>query len=162
MIPIKPVAIAIHPISRTAIEHALKPVTEPLPALSVSEFSYSEKLESAVERAGVATENIASNGLRDQLGLRLARGDLAVIAQAIPAWRADDLPRIRQLNDWVLQTRETSELRAQAEQMGRSLVEWLRNHENAHGPHRGLRFFPRCWRFFPRNMKPSIPDCSAH
>jgi len=42
------------------------------------------------------------------------------------AWRAGDGERIAQLNDWVLQTRETAELRQQSEQMGRSLVEWLR------------------------------------
>ena len=99
------------------------------PALPVGGFSYSEGLETAVERAGVATESIASDWLSDQLHLSLARGDLPVIAQAIPAWRADAFDRIKQLNDWVLQTRETSELRAQTEQMGRSLVEWLRNHD---------------------------------
>jgi urease accessory protein len=65
------------------------------------------------------------------LHLSLARGDLPVVAQAIPAWRAGDMARIRNLNDWVLQTRETSEMRAQAEQMGRSLLEWLRNHDGA-------------------------------
>ena len=120
----------------------MKPVTEPLPAASllqliwlaspalpVGGFSYSEGLETAVERAGVATESIAIDWLSDQLGLGVARSDLPVIAQAVAAWRADDLLRIRQLNDWVLQTRETSELRAQTEQMGRSLVEWLRNHD---------------------------------
>ena len=105
------------------------------PALPVGGFSYSEGLEVAVERAGVATESIASDWLKDQLHLTLARGDLAVIAQAIPAWRANQLSRIRQLNDWVLQTRETSELRAQAEQMGRSLLEWLRNHDGADAEH---------------------------
>ena len=31
----------------------------------------------------------------------------------------------------MLQTRESSELRAQTEQMGRSLIEWLRNHTTA-------------------------------
>ena len=31
----------------------------------------------------------------------------------------------------MLQTRESSELRAQTEQMGRSLLEWLRNHTTA-------------------------------
>ena len=35
----------------------------------------------------------------------------------------------------MLQTRETSELRAQTEQMTRSLVEWLRNHEHASMAH---------------------------
>ena len=32
---------------------------------------------------------------------------------------------------WVLQTRESSEFKAQTEQMGRSLLEWLRNHTTA-------------------------------
>ena len=105
------------------------------PALPVGGFSYSEVLEVAVERAGVATESIASDWLNDQLHLTLARGDLAVIAQAIPAWRNADLPRIQQLNDWVLQTRESSELRLQAEQMGRSLLDWLRNHDGANASH---------------------------
>lgn len=105
------------------------------PALPVGGFSYSEVLESAVDRAGVATESIASDWLADQLHLTLARGDLAVIAQAIPAWRSDDLSRIKQLNDWVLQTRESSELRLQAEQMGRSLLDWLRNHDGANAAH---------------------------
>ncbi len=101
------------------------------PALPVGGFSYSEGLEIAVERAGIITESAASDWLADQLQLALARCDLAVIAQAIPAWRDADLIRIAQLNAWVLQTRETSELRAQTEQMGRSLLEWLRNHEGA-------------------------------
>ena len=104
------------------------------PALPVGGFSYSEGLEMAVERAGVATESIASSWLSNQLHLTLARGDLAVIAQAIPAWRLGTpagLERVKQLNDWVLQTRETGEMRAQTEQMGRSLLEWLRNHDGA-------------------------------
>ncbi len=105
------------------------------PALPVGGFSYSEGLEMAVERAGVTTEGTASDWLADQLHLSLTRADLAVIAQAIPAWRRADLPRLEQLNAWLLQTRETSELRAQAEQMGRSLLEWLRNHDGASASH---------------------------
>ncbi len=105
------------------------------PALPVGGFSYSEGLETAMERAQPATEMIASDWLTDQLQISLARGDLAVIAQAIPAWRSGDLPRVQQLNAWVLQTRETSELRAQAEQMGRSLLDWLRNHDGANAAH---------------------------
>ena len=105
------------------------------PALPVGGFSYSEGLETAMDRAQPATEMIASDWLTDQLQISLARGDLAVMAQAISAWRAGDLPRVRQLNAWVLQTRETSELRAQAEQMGRSLLDWLRNHDGANAAH---------------------------
>jgi urease accessory protein len=97
------------------------------PALPVGGFSYSEGLESAVDSGRVTTEAEAAAWLRDQLHLAVARSDLAVVARAVPAWQRHDLARVRELNDWVLQTRETSELRLQAEQMGRSLVEWLRN-----------------------------------
>lgn len=98
------------------------------PTLPVGGFSYSECLETAVDTALVATEIEASNWLVEQLHSSLARADLAVLAQAIPAWTAHDTPRISQLNAWVLQTRESSELRAQTEQMGRSLLQWLRHH----------------------------------
>ncbi len=101
------------------------------PALPVGGFSYSECLESAVDKEFVATEKEASCWLMDQLELSLARSDLAVLAQAIPAWHLADNGRIAALNAWVLQTRESSELRAQTEQMGRSLLEWLRNHTTA-------------------------------
>lgn len=101
------------------------------PALPIGGFSYSECLEAAVDSARVATESGASEWLVDQLHLSLARGDLAVVAQAIAAWQRGDHLRIAELNTWVLQTRESSELRAQAEQMGRSLLEWLRNHTTA-------------------------------
>ena len=101
------------------------------PALPIGGFSYSECLESAVDKGVAATESGAQAWLLDQLHLSLARADLAVVAQAIPAWQAADDPRIAALNAWVLQTRETSELRQQTEQMGRSLLEWLRNHTTA-------------------------------
>src|SRR5690606_3516590 len=97
------------------------------PALPVGGFSYSEGLEAAVESGRVTRETEAASWLRDQLHLSLARCDLAVLARAIGAWQRHDLPRIAELNAWVTQTRETSELRLQTEQMGRSLVEWLRN-----------------------------------
>lgn len=96
------------------------------PALPVGGFSYSEGLEAAVDSGRVTGEADAAAWLRDQLHLAVARSDLAVVARAVPAWQRHDLARVRELNDWVLQTRETSELRLQTEQMGRSLVEWLR------------------------------------
>ncbi|MFZ3221239.1 MAG: urease accessory UreF family protein [Rhodoferax sp.] len=101
------------------------------PALPIGGFSYSECLEAAVDTARVATESEAQAWLLDQLHLGLARSELAVVAHAIAAWREADTPRITELNAWVLQTRESAELRAQTEQMGRSLLEWLRNHTTA-------------------------------
>ena len=96
------------------------------PALPVGGFSYSEGIESAVDAGLVSDEETAALWLVDQLHLTLARADLAVTAQAIAAWRDHDPVRIAELDAWVLQTRETSELRQQTEQMGRSLVEWLK------------------------------------
>ncbi len=101
------------------------------PALPIGGFSYSECLESGVESGRVATETEASAWLVDQLHLSLARSDLPAVAQGIAAWQADDMPRIAALNTWVLQTRESAELRAQTEQMGKSLLDWLRNHTTA-------------------------------
>jgi urease accessory protein len=97
------------------------------PTLPVGGFSYSEGLEAAVDAGAVSNEASATAWLTDQLYLGLARSDLAVVAQAIPAWQAADLPRIRQLNRWVQATRETQEFRLQTEQMGRSLLEWARS-----------------------------------
>jgi len=103
------------------------------PALPVGGFSYSEGLESAIEYADVANEAAVAEWLLDQLHIAQARGDMAVVAQALRAWRNADHERARALNDWVLHTRETSELRLQAEQMGRSLADWLRNQHQGDG-----------------------------
>src|SRR5947207_8047843 len=70
------------------------------PALPVGGFSYSEGLEAAIDGAGIASEPAVSDWLADQLHLALARADLAVVAQAVPAWRRSDAARIRALNDW--------------------------------------------------------------
>ena len=97
------------------------------PALPVGGFSYSEGLESAVESARVTNEATASAWLLDQLHLSLARSDIAVVSRAFKAWQRSDLGSITELNAWVTSTRETSETRQQTEQMGRSMVEWLKN-----------------------------------
>lgn len=56
----------------------------------------------------------------------LARGDLAAIAQGITAWRAGDEPALREIARWLRTTRDGAEARLQSEQMGQSLLVWLR------------------------------------
>ena len=97
------------------------------PALPVGGFSYSEALEAAVDDGRVTGEASAADWLVNQMALAPARADLPVLAQAHAAWQRHDLARVTQLNDFIGRTRETRELRLQSEQMGRSLVEWLRN-----------------------------------
>jgi urease accessory protein len=95
------------------------------PALPVGGFSYSEGLEAAVDSGRVHDEASAGVWLLDQLKLALGRSEMPLVAQAHAAWLAHDLARATTLNDWVRCTRESSEFRQQAEQMGRSLRDWL-------------------------------------
>jgi urease accessory protein len=101
------------------------------PALPIGGFSYSEGLEAAIEQGLVHDEHSGTDWLVDQLHLTQSRGDMAVLAQAIPAWQSGDTARLQALNDWVMATRETAEMRLQTEQMGRSLLDWLRNLQQA-------------------------------
>jgi urease accessory protein len=101
------------------------------PALPVGGFSYSEGLEAAVDDGRVSGEASAADWLASQMTLAPARADLPVLAQAHLAWQRHDLARVTWLNDFAGRTRETRELRLQSEQMGRSLVEWLRNQGDA-------------------------------
>jgi urease accessory protein len=95
------------------------------PALPVGGFSYSEGLEAAIESGLVGQEADASAWLLGHLHLVLARSELPAAAQAFGAWQRGDVASVAALNDWVRTTRESSEMRQQAEQMGRSLAGWL-------------------------------------
>ena len=96
------------------------------PALPVGGFSYSEGLEAAIDSGAVHDEASAQALLLDQLHLALGRSELPLLAQALAAWSCHNGARIAALNAWALTTRESSELRRQTEQMGRSMLEWLR------------------------------------
>ena len=101
------------------------------PALPVGGFSYSEGIEAAVAHQWVHDEATAQSWLIDHLHLVQSRSELPVMAQAIPAWQQHDAAQLKHLNNWVMQTRETFEMRLQTEQMGRSLLIWLRNQFDA-------------------------------
>ena len=101
------------------------------PALPVGGFSYSEGLEAAADAGLVTDEAAVRRWLLDQQALSLARSDLPLVALAFKAWQRGDTARVDELNRWCLTTRESAELRAQSEQMGRSLLEWLKNSVDA-------------------------------
>jgi urease accessory protein len=105
------------------------------PALPVGGFSYSEALEAAVERGDVRDEASAAAWLVDQMHLSLGRSELPLVAAAIDALRRGDDGRLHALDDWHRATRESAELRAQAEQMGRSMADWMRGQGQADAPH---------------------------
>jgi urease accessory protein len=102
------------------------------PALPVGGFSYSEGVEAAVEAGLVADEAQTLAWLRGQMQLTLARSELPAACAAHAAWQGADAVALQAIQTWVLSTRETSELRQQTLQMGRSMLEWLRNLQPAH------------------------------
>ena len=104
------------------------------PALPVGGFSYSEGLEAAIDHGWVHDEASCAEWISDQLHLSQARGDMALMAQAIPAWQHMQRERLMALSAWVHASRETQEMRLQTEQMGRSLLDWLRNQGKASAP----------------------------
>lgn len=97
------------------------------PALPIGGFSYSEGVEAAIDQGLIHDEHSAALWLVDQLHLTQSRGDMAVIGQMVVAWQLKDRARLEYLSNWVHATRESAELRLQSEQMGRSMLEWLRN-----------------------------------
>lgn len=99
------------------------------PALPIGGFSYSEGLEAAIDHGLVHDEHTAADWLVDQLHLTQSRGDMAVLGQMVTAWQTRDDERLEALSQWVHATRESAELRLQSEQMGRSMLEWLRNQD---------------------------------
>lgn len=136
---------------RTDIDPALALMWLASPALPVGGFSYSEGLESAIEHGLVHDESSCITWLIDQLLLNQARGDMAVVAQAMPAWRHMDVPRLTELAHWVMHTRESAEMRLQTEQMGRSMQEWLKNMGTVSGA---------AWELLTR-LPPSYPMAQA-
>src|SRR6516164_8868336 len=107
------------PLATTALLQLIRLAS---PSLPVGGFSYSEGIEAAVDAALVTDEASACAWLLDQLELGVGRSDLPVAARALAAWRRGDRKGVAEWNAWLATTRETSELRRQSEQMGRSLA----------------------------------------
>ena len=116
------------PLATTALLQLIRLAS---PSLPVGGFSYSEGIESAVDAGLVGDEASAGAWLVDQLELGIGRSDLPVAARALAAWRRGDRDAVAEWNAWLATTRETSELRRQSEQMGRSLAQWLRQRSAA-------------------------------
>jgi urease accessory protein len=126
------------------------------PALPVGGFSYSEGLEAAVDAGLVHDEASAGDWLLDQLLLVVAQSDLPVVAQAVTAFRAGDIARVDELDGWVRRTRETSELRLQSDQMGRSLGDWAQS--VGHASQRTTHTYPVAFARVAADIEASLHD----
>lgn len=92
------------------------------PALPVGGFAYSQGLEKAIEDGLVRDATTAQRWIEDLLLLALARYEAPMWLRVFDAATALDVEMVRNLNEDLLASRETAELRAESLQMGTSLL----------------------------------------
>lgn len=95
------------------------------PALPVGAYSYSEGLESLVERGTITNAVQLQAWLEQELRYGAIRLEAAVMVRAHSSFSGGDLEALSAWNDWLSATRETHELRQQSWQMGQSLLKLL-------------------------------------
>jgi urease accessory protein len=96
------------------------------PALPIGGFSYSQGLESAIDRGWVTHEAQALDWIGQCLSHGVGRFEAPLLYRLCEAVSATDVPEVLRLNALYLASRETRELREETLQMGWSLVELLR------------------------------------
>jgi urease accessory protein len=92
------------------------------PALPIGAYSYSQGLEWVVSDGTVHDAASAERWIGDMLELVIAPGEAAVAWRLLMAANGGDWRVFAHWNAWFLASRETAELRAETEQMGRSLA----------------------------------------
>ena len=92
------------------------------PALPIGAYSYSHGMEWAVEAGTVRDVATAAAWIGDLLELVVMPGDAAVASKLLDACERGDWRGFGKWNQWYCASRETSELRAETEQMGAALI----------------------------------------
>ncbi len=91
------------------------------PSLPIGGYSHSHGLESAVLHGVVVDEASALRFITDAFEFSLRTFELPLLHALHAAWLNECPARVRELNEEVLATRESAELRAASAQMGYSL-----------------------------------------
>lgn len=95
------------------------------PVLPIGAYSYSQGIEWAVEAETVRDAVSAQRWIGDLMEFALGPGEAAVFWRCAKALAANDTVEFTAWNAWFRASRETSELRAETEQMGTALVKLL-------------------------------------
>lgn len=90
-------------------------------ALPVGAYSYSEGIETLVNREIITDVDSLKHWLKQELNLGAIRLEAAVTLRAYRAVQTDDRPSLVYWNLWLSAARETEELRNQSWQMGSTL-----------------------------------------
>ncbi|MGA1602451.1 MAG: urease accessory protein UreF [Prochlorothrix sp.] len=97
------------------------------PTLPVGAYSYSEGLETLIDRQIIYDRSSLVQWLRQELTWGSIRLDAAIVLRAHAATLAGDSQTLVTWNQWLSAARETEELRLQHWQMGRSLLQLAQN-----------------------------------
>lgn len=92
------------------------------PALPIGGFTYSQGLEAAVELRLIHDEASATRWITAQLHAVMAPSEAPLWCLLFDAWQRQDEGAVRHWNEWFHASRETQEIRQEAEQMGQSLA----------------------------------------
>jgi urease accessory protein len=91
-------------------------------ALPVGAYSYSEGIETLVERGQIKDRQTLEHWLERELRYGAIRVEAAVMQRALSSAKIGDLESLVAWNYWLSAARETEELRQQSWQMGYSLL----------------------------------------
>ncbi|MDP9142409.1 MAG: urease accessory protein UreF [Pseudomonadota bacterium] len=112
------------------------------PTLPVGAYSYSQALESAIDKGLVRDVASAQVWIAASLTLVLGRYEAPVWCRLRAAWDAQDRIRYERWNSEFIASRETCELRAETLQMGYSLRQLLQATDAEQIPPAGDLCFP--------------------
>ncbi len=93
------------------------------PALPIGGYSYSQGLEAAIDCGLVCDASTAQTWIEAVFLGVFARSEAPLWLLSYQAWAKKDINSVKNLNDYFLASRETSELRSETEQMGWSLFQ---------------------------------------
>jgi urease accessory protein len=91
-------------------------------ALPIGAYSYSEGLETLIERKVIQNEYNLNLWLIQELKYGAIRIETAVMKRAFEVTNRSNLSKLKYWDDWLSAARETEELRQQSWQMGYSLL----------------------------------------
>jgi len=95
------------------------------PALPVGAYAYSQGLEYAIDAQWVNNKDEVEDWIRGQVRHSLSHLDIPVLKRLYSAWSAKDYAQVTQWSEFLIASRESSELVAEDLHLGRALATLL-------------------------------------
>ncbi len=126
------------------------------PALPIGGFSYSQGLEAAIDIGIVNNQQSALSWIKTNLLSVFSKSDARLWSLSYAALEKKDLKTLKEINDFCLANRESSEFRAESEQMGWSLLQIAKTQGW------GIEFISELSSFKPLSLMTAHSFCAYH